>query len=142
MADKSNYSGYRRIDCNSRYFNIFTPKEGSLADKLHVIRGNFSIVLGESGKDLVELAKTYMAGPVVVDMQDVPNVDKAGLHSLISSYTAVALAGNKLTLCNASKRVEDLLKITLLDNVFQPFTSLNEAVGECEANLRKRQAAR
>ena len=55
---------------------------------------------------------------IVLDLGQVTHIDSSGLAELLSSYTAVEGGGRRLKLARVSKPVEDLLRITRLDRVF------------------------
>ncbi len=64
----------------------------------------------------------------IVDMKSVEHINSSGLGLLIASLNAVRQAGGDLKIANASPRVLDLLKITKLNQIFESFGSVDEAV--------------
>ncbi len=64
----------------------------------------------------------------VVDMKSVEHINSSGLGILIASLNAVRQAGGDLKIANASSRVLELLKITKLNQIFESFNSVDEAV--------------
>ena len=65
---------------------------------------------------------------LLLNLEDVPYVDSAGLGEIVRTYTTVSRQGGKLKLLNLTKRIEDLLAITKLLTVFETFESEQEAV--------------
>jgi len=64
----------------------------------------------------------------VIDMKSVEHINSSGLGILIASLNAVRQAGGDLKIANVGSRVLDLLKITKLDQIFESFKSVDEAV--------------
>jgi len=64
----------------------------------------------------------------IVDMKSVEHINSSGLGILIASLNAVRQAGGDLKIANASPRVLDLLKITKLNQIFESYQSVDEAV--------------
>ena len=66
---------------------------------------------------------------LLLNLEDVPYVDSAGLGEIVRTYTTVSRQGGKLKLVNLTKRITDLLAITKLLTVFDTYESEAEAVG-------------
>ncbi len=64
----------------------------------------------------------------IVDMKSVEHINSSGLGILIASLNAVHQAGGDLKIANAGPRVLELLKITKLNQIFDSFQSVDEAV--------------
>jgi anti-sigma B factor antagonist len=58
---------------------------------------------------------------IVLDLTDVSYMDSSGLGALVGLYVSAKRAGKQLKLINLSQRVEELLRITKLLNVFEGF---------------------
>ena len=65
---------------------------------------------------------------VVLNLEDVPYIDSAGLGEIVRTYTTVSRQGGKLKLLNLTKRITDLLSITKLLTVFDTYDSEADAV--------------
>ena len=65
---------------------------------------------------------------LLLNLEDVPYVDSAGLGEIVRAYTTVSRQGGKLKLVNLTKRITDLLAITKLLTVFDTYESEDEAV--------------
>lgn len=58
---------------------------------------------------------------IVLDLGQVTHIDSSGMAELLSSRTAVEGGGRRMKLGRVSKPVEDALRITRLDRVFDVF---------------------
>jgi anti-sigma B factor antagonist len=65
---------------------------------------------------------------IVVDMGDITYVNSSGLGILISGLTSMRKNGGDLKLANINNKVEGLLSITKLNQIFEQFDSVDEAV--------------
>ncbi len=70
---------------------------------------------------------------LLVNLEDVPYVDSAGLGELVRTHTTVRRQGGRLKLVNLTKRITDLLTITKLLTVFDTFDSEAAAVSSFDA---------
>ena len=99
------------------------------------------------GVTIIELTGNVMGGPdatslneqihkligenkkkVVVDLEEVKFINSSGLGMLIGGLTTLRNSGGEMKLAHASKKIEDLLKMTKLNSVFDIHGSVNEAV--------------
>lgn len=65
---------------------------------------------------------------LVVDMSDVKLVSSTGIGILISGYTTIKNAGGELKLASISDKVEGVLSITKLNQIFNIYNNVDEAV--------------
>jgi anti-anti-sigma factor len=65
---------------------------------------------------------------LVLNLEDVPAIDAAGLGALATAYTIVVRQGGAFALASVAKRVHVLLATCLLDTVFQIFDSVEHAI--------------
>ena len=65
---------------------------------------------------------------LLLNLEDVPYVDSAGLGEIVRTYTTVSRQGGTLKLVHLTKRITDLLAITKLLTVFDTFESEADAV--------------
>ena len=65
---------------------------------------------------------------LLLNLEDVPYVDSAGLGEIVRTYTTVSRQGGTLKLVNLTKRITDLLAIPKLLTVFDTFESEADAV--------------
>jgi anti-anti-sigma factor len=76
------------------------------------------------------LAETVAAGQdrLVVDLVDVPFIDSSGLGALISVLKTARQAGGDLRIARADDQPLTVLKLTTLDRVLKPYTTVEEAL--------------
>ena len=65
---------------------------------------------------------------LLLNLEDVPYVDSAGLGEIVRTYTTVSRQGGNLKMLNLTKRIQDLLAITKLLTVFDTYESEPEAL--------------
>src|SRR5215216_6661622 len=65
---------------------------------------------------------------VILNLEDVPYLDSAGLGEIVRTYTTISRQGGSLKLLNLTKRITDLLSITNLLTVFETYESEADAV--------------
>jgi anti-sigma B factor antagonist len=65
---------------------------------------------------------------VILNLEDVPYIDSAGLGVIVRTYTTISRQGGQLKLVNLTKRITDLLSITKLLTVFETFDTEAEAL--------------
>lgn len=65
---------------------------------------------------------------VVVDIGGLSFVNSSGLGILISGLTSMRKNGGDLKLANVSNKIEGLLSITKLNQIFEQFDTADEAV--------------
>jgi len=99
------------------------------------------------GVTVIELSGNVMGGPdaaalndqlhklvegnkksVVIDLHEVKFINSSGLGMLIGGLTTMRNSGGELKLARASKKIENLLEMTKLTNVFDIHKNVNEAV--------------
>jgi len=65
---------------------------------------------------------------ILVNLAGVSYMDSSGLGELVAAFTTVSRIGGKMKLVNMTKKMNDLLAITKLSNVFETFDKEQEAV--------------
>lgn len=65
---------------------------------------------------------------VVIDLAEVTFMNSSGLGMLISCLTTVKNAGGELKLANATEKIQSLLVITKLVQIFENYDSVDKAV--------------
>ena len=73
---------------------------------------------------------------LLLNLENVPYIDSAGLGEVVRTYTTVSRQGGSLKLLNLTKRITDLLSITKLLTVFETYESENEAVRSFSASAK------
>jgi anti-sigma B factor antagonist len=72
-------------------------------------------------------------GRIVLDLSGVRYVDSEGLGELIECYSAARSTGGAVKLLGVTSRLEDLLVITKLLNLFECFDTRDAAVASFQA---------
>jgi len=94
------------------------------------------LTIGEGDVLLKETVQKLMDqghNKLLLNLEDVPYVDSAGLGEIVRTYTTVSRQGGSLKLLNLTKRITDLLAITKLLTVFDTFESEAEAVSSFQS---------
>ena len=65
---------------------------------------------------------------LILDLEDVPSIDAAGLGALVAAYGAAKRNGGSLRLGNPGKRVKTLLAVCRLTTILETFDSVEDAV--------------
>ena len=89
------------------------------------------VQLGEGDemlKDKVNSLLNQGRKKIILNFNDVPYVDSAGLGEIVRTYTTVSRQGGSLKLLNLTKRITDLLSITKLLTVFETFENEQDAI--------------
>ena len=89
------------------------------------------MTLGEGDEMLKQAINTLLAAgnkKLVLNLENVPYIDSAGLGEVVRTHTTVSRQGGSLKLLNLTKRIEDLLSITKLLTVFDTYDSEAEAI--------------
>jgi len=89
------------------------------------------ITLGEGDealKDKINSLILQNRKRILLNLEDVPYIDSAGLGEVVRTYTTVSRQGGQLKLVNLTKRITDLLSITKLLTVFETFDSEQDAL--------------
>ncbi|MFC1500119.1 STAS domain-containing protein [Candidatus Zixiibacteriota bacterium] len=65
---------------------------------------------------------------VVIDLTDVDWMNSSGLGILIGGLSAIRKSGGDLRLASVTEKIEEVLRITKLDRVFDVYGSTEDAV--------------
>jgi anti-sigma B factor antagonist len=105
--------------------NIYEQYNAAVIElKGKVEGGPFASEFKETLLDLVNKGKKN----IIVDMSDIKFINSNGIGILVSGYTTVKNGGGELKLVNSSSKVNGVLSITKLNQVFKNYTSLDEAL--------------
>jgi anti-sigma B factor antagonist len=85
---------------------------------------NFSTLLEDIGKQGALFA--------IINLEHVVMMNSSGLGMLVSGLTVLRKYGAKMFLCNLPPKVESLLAMTHLNQVFTTFTDIKEALNNCK----------
>jgi anti-sigma B factor antagonist len=105
--------------------------EERVVDDVTILDLKGKMTLGEGDellKDKVNSIVSQGHKKIVLNLEDVPYIDSAGLGEIVRTYTTVSRQQGKLKLLNVSKRVYDLLVITKLLTIFDSYESEEDAV--------------
>lgn len=69
---------------------------------------------------------------VVLDLSGVPWINSTGLGILITGYHTLKAADGSLKICNVKERVLSIFYISQLQNIFQVYETLDEAMASFE----------
>ena len=84
-----------------------------------ILRCQGRIVAGDENRILREAVVSYAgAGMLVLDLLQVDRIDAGGLGLLLSLLAWTRSKGTQLRLSNLTRRVQDLFRLTRLDQVF------------------------
>ena len=89
------------------------------------------IMGGPDATTLHEKLHELIAGgtrSVVIDLKDVDWMNSSGLGILIGGLSAIRKSGGDLRLASVTEKIEEVLRITKLDRVFDVYGSTEEAV--------------
>lgn len=89
------------------------------------------MTLGEGDEMLKQTITNLLAAgskKLVLNLENVPYIDSAGLGEVVRTHTTVTKQGGSLKLLNLTKRIEDLLSITKLLTVFETYDSEADAI--------------
>ena len=64
----------------------------------------------------------------VLDLSEVPYVSSLGIAVLVTAHVKISKAGGKLRLVNPRPRVAQVLEMTKVIDIFEPYTSVEEAL--------------
>ena len=96
-----------------------------------VVRVHGDIVLNGSGAVLADRIRTLLEQNrrrIVLDLADVRYVDSGGLGALVEAFSAAKNRGGVVKLTGVTGRLNDLLVITKLLNVFDCFDTQEAAI--------------
>ena len=65
---------------------------------------------------------------VILDMSGVPWINSTGLGILITGYHSIKAAEGTMKICNVKERVLSIFYISQLENIFDVYESLDEAL--------------
>ncbi len=69
---------------------------------------------------------------VVVDLRDVDWMNSSGLGILIGGLSALRKSGGDLRLSTVTEKIEEVLRITKLDRVFDIYATIEDAIASYE----------
>ena len=105
--------------------------EERIVNEVTILDLKGKITLGEGDealKDKINSLILQNRKRILLNLEDVPYIDSAGLGEIVRTYTTVSRQGGQLKLVNLTKRITDLLSIPKLLTVFETFETEPEAL--------------
>jgi anti-sigma B factor antagonist len=105
--------------------------EEQMVDGVVVAKVHGDIVLNGSGPALAERVRCLLEQNrrrIVLNLGDVRYVDSGGIGELVESFSAARNRGGAVKLIGVTRRLNDLLVIAKLQNVFECFETEREAI--------------
>ncbi|MFB9956499.1 STAS domain-containing protein [Cellulomonas denverensis] len=97
----------------------------------HVVltpKGKFNLVAAPPFKSRIDDLITAGKARLVVDLHEVDFIDSSGLGALIGGLKAARQQGGDLRVAAPSAQVLAVLKLTNLDRILSPYTTIDEAL--------------
>jgi anti-sigma B factor antagonist len=135
-----------RDTCEFNFKFLKTPKQGAayMTDgnpKFSVANHNGVMVvtlaeqrildelsISDIGKQLQDMVSRAPVPKMVIDFRNVTNMSSSALGMLITLHKRIREANGQLRLCNIQPTIEEVFKITRLDEIFQIHKGQDEAV--------------
>lgn len=94
-----------------------------------ILRCTGRITIGSPARYFVETCKSLLENNLVIglDLQKIMHIDSTGVGALLSVLTSTRRQNGDLILIAPSEKVEAVLRITSLRNLFRIFASVEEA---------------
>ena len=86
--------------------------------------------------DAIDSLATRGRHKVVLNFADVSYMDSVGLSTIVRSHLRLRQHGGQLVLLNLPRRIADLLSVTGLTKVFEPFNDESAAIRSCSSTTR------
>ncbi len=105
--------------------------EERTVDGVTVLDLKGKMTLGEGDellKDKVNSLMNQGRTKILLNLEEVPYIDSAGLGEIVRTYTTVSRQGGTMKLVNLTKRITDLLAITKLLTVFETYDAEADAL--------------
>ncbi|MBN1942482.1 MAG: STAS domain-containing protein [Phycisphaerae bacterium] len=104
---------------NNHGVTVVTLAEQRILDELSI---------AEIGKKLQEMIAQAPVPKMVIDFRNVTNMSSSALGMLITLHKRIREANGQLRLCNIQPTIEEVFKITRLNEIFQICKGQDEAV--------------
>jgi len=83
--------------------------------------------------DTIDALITRGVHRIVLNFVDVSYMDSVGLSTIVRSHLRLRQHGGQLVLLNLPTRIADLLSVTGLTKVFEPFNDESAAIRRCRS---------
>ena len=88
--------------------------------------------ISEIGKKLCDIIAQTPVPKMVIDFRNVTNMSSSALGMLITLHKRVREANGQLGLCNIQPAIEEVFKITRLNEIFRIYRNQDEAVSRID----------
>jgi anti-anti-sigma factor len=102
---------------------VFEPLPGTNDEHVYILRG--PLTLGNIFA--VQEVLREQSATTILDLTGVPYMDSAGLGVLVNSYVSHQKRGQRLVLVGVNQRVQELFKLTKVDNVLEIVPNMEAA---------------
>lgn len=105
--------------------------EERIVDDVTILDLKGKMTLGEGDellKDKINSLVSQGHKKLLLNLDEVPYIDSAGLGEIVRTYTSISRQGGKLKLLNVTKRIYDLLVITKLVTIFDSYENEDDAI--------------
>ena len=106
---------------------VFVASHGPRVAVAHV-KGRLDLMSAPDVRARLTGIVTAGQDRVVVDLAEVPFIDSSGLGALISVLKSARQAGGDLRIASPDEQPLTVLKLTTLDRVLKPYTTVEEAL--------------
>jgi anti-sigma B factor antagonist len=103
---------------------FFMKIESRIIGDVHILDCSGKITLGQGTmaiRDTVLDILKIGGRKIVLNLADVNHIDSPGVGELVSSYTTVVRQGGQLKLLRLTKKIHEILAITMLLTVFDVY---------------------
>lgn len=88
--------------------------------------------IADIGKQLQDMVAKAPVPKMVIDFRNVTNMSSSALGMLITLHKRIREANGQLRLCNIQPTIEEVFKITRLNEIFQIHKGQDEAVADID----------
>ena len=82
----------------------------------------------EAFQTVLQRALVNGSKTVVVDLERVAYINSSFIGGLLAAHTSISRKGGAIVLCNVPEALQQILHVTRLDNVFDSYSSVDEAL--------------
>ncbi|MBK7032087.1 MAG: STAS domain-containing protein [Ignavibacteria bacterium] len=82
----------------------------------------------EAFQTVLQRALVNGSKTVVVDLERVAYINSSFIGGLLAAHTSISRKGGAIVLCNVPEALQQILQVTRLDNVFDSYSSVDEAL--------------
>jgi anti-sigma B factor antagonist len=97
------------------------------------LSGRLDAGSSQAAKDSFQQIVSHGASQLVVDLEQVPFVDSAGLSALVSALKLCRRAGGNVLLSSTQPQVQTVFSLTMLDRIFPIYPTRQAALDTLSA---------